>query len=354
MIRFIGAAVCVVAALFGAAALAQTVIAASPIRSFDWTYKGAEDPGDRHWSSPDGVAWTETYPSGRTQTQKVWASAQVGGCSGVITKKLDSSNSQTFIPNPGCSPMLLLFRADDGPWRPIGVIRSVSSQSGAIGPPSGPAQVATGSGIFVNTEGLVLTNNHVAGACKAILIKAYNALPTQGLLEAVDPKNDLALVRTHAGYGAPVVFRPQSKPARLGESVGVVGYPLVGLLSSEPKATFGQINSVAGMNNDYTLLQISAPVQPGNSGGPVFGEDGSVLGIVVSTASPALIAKIGTVPQNINFAIRGEIAQIFMTAHGVSFRTAGARRTGPEVKLDTADIAQAGERSTAQILCIKP
>ena len=86
----------------------------------------------------------------------------------------------------------------------------------------------------------------------------------------------------------------------------------------------------------------------------MFGEDGSVLGIVVSTASPALIAKIGTVPQNINFAIRGEIAQIFMTAHGVSFRTAGTRRTGPEVKLDTADIAQAGERSTAQILCIKP
>ena len=129
MIRFIGAAVCVVAALFGAAALAQTVIAASPIRSFDWTYKGAEDPGDRHWSSPDGVAWTETYPSGRTQTQKVWAFAQVGGCSGVITKKLDSSNSQTFIPNPGCSPMLLLFRADDGPWRPIGVIRSISSQA---------------------------------------------------------------------------------------------------------------------------------------------------------------------------------------------------------------------------------
>ncbi len=352
MIRFIGAVVCVLAALSGAAALAQT--AASPIRSFDWTYKGAGDPGERHWSSPDGITWTETKPDGGTYTQRVVASGEVGGCGGVILSKLDPANSQTFIPNPGCSPMLLLFRFGDENWRPIGVMRAISTQFGAIRAPTGQVRATEGSGIIVNTEGLILTNNHVAGACKAMLIKAYNAAPTPGVLEAVDPKNDLALVRTRAGYGAPAIFRPQSKPARLGESVGVVGYPLAGLLSSEPKATFGQINSVAGMNNDYTLLQISAPVQPGNSGGPVFGEDGAVLGIVVSTTSPALIAKIGTVPQNINFAIRGEIAQIFMTAHGVSFRTTAARRPGAEVKLDTADIAQAGERSTVQVFCIKP
>lgn len=347
---------CVVAAaLFGATALAQTVIAASPIRSFDWTYRGGEEPGDRHWSSPDGVTWTEAYPTGRTTTQKVWAIARVGGCSGVITTKPNLSSAQTFIPNPGCPSMLLLFRSGKGAWRPIGVMRSISPQLGIALPPAGRVQVATGSGIFVNTDGLILTNNHVAGACKTLLVKAYNAAPTTGVLEAVDPRNDLALVRTHAGYGVPAVFRPESKPPRLGESVGVVGYPLAGLLSSEPKATFGQINSVAGMNNDYTLLQISAPIQPGNSGGPVLGEDGSVVGIVVSTASPALIAKIGTVPQNINFAIRGEIAQIFMNAHGVRFRTrrSGAGRSGSEVKLDTADIAEAGERSTAQIFCVK-
>jgi len=219
------------------------------------------------------------------------------------------------------------------------------------GPPPAPGQVqaSSGSGIFVNGDGIVLTNAHVAGTCKAIIVKAYNASPVPGALESVDPKNDLALVRTRPGYGAPAVFRAQNRPARLGENVGVVGYPLAGLLSSEPKATFGQVNSVAGMNNDYTLLQISAPIQPGNSGGPVYDQNGFVLGIVVSTTSPALIAKIGVVPQNINFAIRSEIAQIFMTAHGVAFHASSFGSAK-----DTAEIAAAGERSTAQIFCLKP
>jgi S1-C subfamily serine protease len=348
MNRYVGTmAGCVVGLIVSAAALAQSQIPASPIRSFDWTYTGTPEPGNRHWSSPDGVNWTEAYPSGHTQTQKVVASAQIGGCNGVITAKPESPEVQTFIPSPGCPSMVLLLHLGNQPWRPMAAMRSVSAQI-AAGPPAGQRQASAGSGIFVNDDGFVLTNAHVANGCKSILVKAYNTALTAGSLEAVDVKNDLALVKTHAGYGAPVVFRAESRPARLGENIGVVGYPLPGVLSSEPKATFGQINSVAGMNNDYTLLQISAPVQPGNSGGPVFSEDGSVLGIVVSQASPALIAKIGTIPQNINFAIRGEIAQIFMNAHGVSFRT---RRSG--AKLDTADIAAAGEKATAQIICFK-
>jgi S1-C subfamily serine protease len=352
MNRYIGAIVgCAVAAIVAGAAMAQTETAASQLRSFDWTYRGADGPGDRHWSSPDGVVWTEKgNPNGQTYTQKVVASAQVGGCSGVILLKPEPNRPQTFLPNPGCPAMVVLFRFNEDPWKPLGVMRSIITTTGQFTPP--PQIAATGSGIFVNADGLVLTNNHVAGSCKSILVKAYNAGPTPGVLEAVDPKNDLALVRTRVGYGAPAAFRPPNKPARLGENVGVVGYPLVGFLSSEPKATFGQINSVAGFNNDYTLLQISAPIQPGNSGGPVFGEDGLVLGVVVSTASPALAAKIGVVPQNINFAIRGEIAQIFMSAHGVKFRVPGSRGA-PNERLDTADIAAAGERSTAQLFCMR-
>jgi S1-C subfamily serine protease len=244
--------------------------------------------------------------------------------------------------------MVLLVRLGDSAWRPLGIMRGVSTQISAPAP-AGPVQIASGSGVFVNAAGVVLTAAHVTNSCKAILVKAYNAAPASAVLEAVDPKNDLALLRTRAGYGEPAVFRSANKPVRLGESIGVVGYPLAGMLSSEPKATFGQINSVAGMNNDYTLLQISAPVQPGNSGGPVFDEDGLVLGLVVSQASPAfLMSRLGTIPQNVNFAVRGELAQIFMTAHGVGFAT---RRFA--IRLDTADVAEAGAKSTAAILCLK-
>jgi S1-C subfamily serine protease len=194
----------------------------------------------------------------------------------------------------------------------------------------------------------VLTNNHVVKGCKAVLIKGRNAAPVPARIDAIDPKNDLAIVKFDpaAAVGTPAVFRRESRPAKLGESIGVIGYPLMGILSAEPKATFGQINSIAGFNNDYTLLQISAPVQPGNSGGPVLDGAGSVIGVVVSQASMALAAITGAVPQNVNFAIRGEFAQIFLTAHGVKFSTSGSQR-----RLETDEVAALGQKSTVLVVC---
>jgi S1-C subfamily serine protease len=224
---------------------------------------------------------------------------------------------------------------------------SIAAPGGADGKPK-PAPFSSGSGIFVNGDGLVLTNAHVVRDCKSIIVKVLNVPPVAGIVDTVDPTNDLALVRTRQGYGVAATFRAEKRPAQLGEGVGVIGYPLTGTLSSEPKATFGQVSSVAGMNNDYTKLQISAPIQPGNSGGPVFDQRGQVIGVVVSTASTALMANIGMVTQNVNFAIRGEIAQIFMNAHGIRFRTSNS-----DYAIETAQIAEAGQRSTAQILCLK-
>jgi hypothetical protein len=112
------------------AAHPQVATVASPLRSFDWTYGYAPEPGNRHWSSPDGVVWTETYPSGHTEVQRVAASAQVLGCHGVITTKIYSPASQTFIPDPGCRSMALLFRFGDQPWGMLGGMRSESATWG--------------------------------------------------------------------------------------------------------------------------------------------------------------------------------------------------------------------------------
>ncbi len=209
-------------------------------------------------------------------------------------------------------------------------------------------KISSGSGILVDDEGYVLTNAHVVNGCRVMAVKPLGAPAVTASLEAIDPKNDLALIKVRPGLGIAATFRAQTKPARLGETIGVIGYPLTGVLSNEPKATFGQINSVAGLNNDYTLLQISAPVQPGNSGGPVLDEAGLVVGVVVSEISPAALAKAGILPQNVNFAIRGELAQIFMTAHGVPFAT-----ESPHHRLQSDEIAAAGQKSTAQIVCMK-
>jgi S1-C subfamily serine protease len=111
--------------------------------------------------------------------------------------------------------------------------------------------------------------------------------------------------------------------------------------------TFGQVNSIAGINNDYTLLQISAPLQPGNSGGPVFDGYGEVIGGGVGEASLAVLATTGALPQNVNFAIRGEVAQIFLTARGIKVLMTRHRRA-----LSTEAVASQGLRSTVQVICI--
>jgi S1-C subfamily serine protease len=210
-------------------------------------------------------------------------------------------------------------------------------------------KLSTGSGFVIDTQAHVLTNNHVVNHCKSLAVKAPEFPPVAAMVEAVDPKNDLALLRAASGatLGEPVRFRNQSEPPKLGEAIGVVGFPLPSFLSSEPKATFGQINSVAGMNNDYTVLQISAPVQPGNSGGPVLDASGMVVGVVVAQAGPAVAAASGSAPQNVNFAIRGEIAQIFLNAHGVKY-AAGKRGR----HLETDEVAAVGEKSIALVVCV--
>lgn len=229
---------------------------------------------------------------------------------------------------------------------------STPVQAEATPKPGAPAPIApkpvskTGTGIVVNREGYILTNNHVISGCKNLMVQGSGTPHSPAVLEATDPKNDLALLKTVLDFNQAASFRSQSKPARLGEEIGVIGYPLTGLLSTEPKATFGQINSVAGIQNDYTLLQISAPVQPGNSGGPVLDASGAVIGVVVSQASMAMALLTGSVPQNINFAIRGEIAQIFMSAHNVKYSIAK-----PGKKLATDEIAENSQRFTVLIRC---
>jgi S1-C subfamily serine protease len=229
-------------------------------------------------------------------------------------------------------------------------VYAIACASGAGGTPQAKPKPrsSSGSGIVVDDVGDVLTDNHVVDHCKSLTVKTSNSKPLVATGAATDPKNDLAILKIayDVPLGDPAYFRSQSQPARLGEEVGVIGYPLPGLLSSEPKATFGQVNSVAGYNNRYTLLQISAPVQPGNSGGPVLDQSGQVIGVVVSQASLAVAAIVGNVPQNVNFAIRGEVTQIFLAARGSKITT--GRRRQP---LSTEQIAAVGLKSTVFVQC---
>lgn len=114
---------------------------------------------------------------------------------------------------------------------------------------------------------------------------------------------------------APAVFALE--PARLNSDVTVAGFPLPDLLGGL-NVTRGAVTSLKGLGGDGINMQISAPVQPGNSGGPVLNAAGQVVGVVVAKLDAGAVARLyDDIPQNVNFAIRGEIAKLFLAQNGV-------------------------------------
>ena len=101
-----------------------------------------------------------------------------------------------------------------------------------------------------------------------------------------------------------------------------IGFPLSGVLSEEPIVTTGIVSALAGIRGDPTQLQISAPVQPGNSGGPVFDMNGNLVRIVVAGIGTLKAARAigGAVPQNVNFAVNVAEAQKFLNRHKVAWQ----------------------------------
>jgi S1-C subfamily serine protease len=149
-------------------------------------------------------------------------------------------------------------------------------------------------------------------------------------VESMDETNDLALLKAPASKSAPASFR-QSRRAKLGEQVVVAGYPLSGLLSESLNVTTGTISALAGLGDNPRVIQITAPVQAGNSGGPLLDKSGHVIGVVVSKLNAArAFNATGDLPQNINFAIKGSLVRGFLDIHGVDYRTGTNDAVGSE------------------------
>jgi uncharacterized protein len=213
---------------------------------------------------------------------------------------------------------------------------------------TGPRLDATGSGFYVNREGGLVTNNHVVAGCREVRVTdGDRAIPVK--VVATDAARDLALVLMPHGVPAAAIFRA-SAPLRPGENVVVVGYPLSGLLTTDPIVTTGIISALAGPQNNRREMQISAPIQPGNSGGPVFDSSGNVIGIAVAVLNAMRVAKLtgGAIPENIGFAIKAEVAQEFFAANGLKLATAA-----PAHELSTATIAEQAIKMTVRLECWK-
>lgn len=202
---------------------------------------------------------------------------------------------------------------------------------------------SSGTGFLVNSNGWVVTNAHVVEGCAKAAVSNIGEV----VQKHVDAQNDLAVVRVSTPPAGVSVLSIRRAPPRLGEDVAALGYPLSAILSDSVKITTGNINSLVGMENDTRYLQISTPIQPGNSGSPLVDKAGNLVGISSASLGAKYSADTGIIPQNVNFAIRASVLELFLQARGVSFQTVETA----ESPLSTADLAERVSPSVFQILC---
>ncbi len=162
--------------------------------------------------------------------------------------------------------------------------------------PSQMERVGIGSGVIIDKDGYILTNEHVLGPAADILVTLPNGNEYHAKVVAVDYKADLAVIKIEPREELKVAKLGDSDKVRIGQWVMAVGNPFgVAFHSAEPTLTVGIVSAVhrslpEGMwrgRNYVDLIQTDAAINPGNSGGPLVNMEGEVIGINVAIVSPS-------------------------------------------------------------------
>lgn len=302
-------------------------------------------------STPDGQDWYVRYHQDGASTTGftlAWNNAY-GNIHGERIAVLMSAS--LWADRTG-APMLSPWQLRDGPPpapRPDVASRQVEAPPQPKAPDSQPSPekkgVSTGTGYFVDDYGDLITNNHVVEDCKEIKIRMPDKTVLVARALAHDTANDLALLKVDGAAPKAAPFRPDVK---LGEPVAVFGFPHADIMSSSGSFTLGNVTSMSGLHDDSRYVQISAPVQSGNSGGPLFDYAGNTIGIVSSKLNALKMAMAtDDLPQNVNFAIKGYVISSFLDANKI-------KTTPPqhlEKPLETTAIADLAQAVSVFVVC---
>lgn len=161
---------------------------------------------------------------------------------------------------------------------------------------------ASGTGFFITTDGYIITASHVVHDVARVEIKT-KAGKVKAKIIRTDPANDIAILKAEGRFVA--IPLENSKTVKLGDVVTTIGFPNPELQGFSPKLTRGEIGSLFGLQDDPRHFQISAPIQPGNSGGPLLNASGNAIGTLVARLSDKVTYKVtGMLPQNVNYALK--------------------------------------------------
>lgn len=210
--------------------------------------------------------------------------------------------------------------------------------------PSGPQLAGFGTGFFVSAQGHALTNNHVVDGCDAIASVLEGQL-VPSIVVRVDKQNDLALIRAQTQQAVPFANFRASPGIRVGEDVVAAGFPFPQILQNGLNITRGNVSAMGGIGGNTANMQMTAPVQPGNSGGPLFDMSGNIVGVVVARLNSQAVR---TETQNVNYAVQGAVARLFLESNGVR---ATERSSARDIRI--GDLSDAARDYTFQVACIR-
>jgi S1-C subfamily serine protease len=202
---------------------------------------------------------------------------------------------------------------------------------------------SAGTAFFVNNTDLV-TARHVVDGCASLEfvdgteLKVLARHQTLDLALLVSPRRSRDWIPVHL-----------TGEARLGQPVVALGYPYFGTYSKSLNSTGGNVSALTGIGDDPHAITIIAPVQPGNSGGPLLARDGTVIGVVIARLDRMLVAEAtGSLPENINYAVPGQDLLDFLDSEGVSLPRIGSE----PVDFDEG-IPDGMQRAVVPVICRK-
>ncbi len=274
-------------------------------------------------------AWSYESPSERNAIIELQRKAYAAGADGLLDPQCRTSEGADWVNN--C-------------WQSVecrGIAIKFTPGSGGSGGP----RVASGSGFVVTQAGHVLTNAHVVAGCKS----ATGQLPSGRFaltIVNVDESNDLAVLQADVPLPAAASFR-DGPSVRAGDDVIAVGFPLQHVLANQANITTGTVSALAGIGNDARHMQVTTPIQPGNSGGPLLDRSGNVVGVTVSALGAEFTyATAGALPENVNFAVKAEIVRTYLESRGIGYASRASNQP-----VAVADIGESAKAFTVFITC---
>jgi len=228
-----------------------------------------------------------------------------------------------------------------------------------------PKSLTSGSGFFVSKLGHLITNEHVVRDCRRITVGDSAEEQVSVTLLETDKRNDLALLKISSTKMVSVETKSliqklgisivplatqgllRSDDVELGEKVLVAGFPYGDIFSNTIKVTGGMVSSNKGIGDDSGQFQMDAAVQPGNSGGPIYDENGNIVGVVVAQLNKRKFEKtVGSMPENVNFGIKSSTVRQFLTSSGLPTKWSNRKD-----RMSTKTLAQIGKNQTVMVVC---